>query len=36
MNQKKTFSIDENRMGPLGILHMPQNIWSKVPEDICF
>ena len=32
----KTFSIGENGMSPLGILLMPQNIWSKDPEDIYF
>ena len=33
---RKLFSIWENRIIPLGNLAIPQNIWPKDPEDICF
>ena len=32
----KIFSIGENERNPFGILPIPQNIWSKGPEDIYF
>ena len=33
---KNIFPIGENGGNPLGILPIPQNVWSKGPEDTYF
>ena len=32
----ETISTGENRINPLAFFPIPQNIWSKGPEDIYF